>query len=117
MIAEVHNTYGGRHTYLLRPDAAGTADDIDKRFYVSPFLPMGGTYTMRTPLPGRRLSVVVTLRQGGETPFIATLTGPGRELTARAAVRAVLGIETSRRKQKKLGYVMLAVSLGHARLT
>jgi hypothetical protein len=32
----------------------------------------------------------------------------------RAAVRAVLGIETSGRKQKKSGYVMLAVSLGHA---
>ncbi|HEY5879978.1 MAG TPA: DUF1365 domain-containing protein [Nakamurella sp.] len=89
VIAEVHNTYRGRHVYLLRPDGTG-ADRVDKQFYVSPFLPMGGTYTMRTPLPGARLSVAITLRQGEGTPFVATLTGPGRPLTTGAAVRAVL---------------------------
>ena len=89
VIAEVHNTFGGRHVYVLRPNASG-ADDVDKCFYVSPFLPMGGTYTMRTPLPGERLSVAITLRQGGASPFVATLTGPGRPLTARTAARAVL---------------------------
>lgn len=89
VIAEVHNTYGGRHTYLLRPDEAG-ADQVGKRFYVSPFLPMGGSYTMRTPLPGERLAVSITLHQDGATPFVATLTGPGRPLTPAAATRAVL---------------------------
>ena len=89
VIAEVHNTYGGRHTYLLRPDRAGT-DRVDKRFYVSPFLPMGGTYTMRTPLPAERLSVSVTLRQAGATRFVATLTGLGDPLTTRTAIRALL---------------------------
>ncbi len=88
VIAEVHNTYSGRHAYLLRPDHTG-ADDVRKEFYVSPFLPMGGTYTMRTPPPGERLSVAVTLRQGGATTFVATLTGPGRELTTRTALRAL----------------------------
>jgi DUF1365 family protein len=89
VIAEVHNTYGGRHAYLLRPDQAGT-DRVDKSFYVSPFLPMGGTYTMRTPLPGERLSVSVTLRQAGATRFVATLTGLGDPLTTRTATRALL---------------------------
>ena len=74
---------------MLRPDESGV-DDVDKCFYVSPFLPMGGTYTMRTPLPGERLSVAITLRQDGATPFVATLTGPGRPLTTRVAARAVL---------------------------
>lgn len=92
VIAEVHNTYGGRHAYVLRPGRGGadSVDTVDKCFYVSPFLPMGGTYTMRTPLPGERLSVAITLRQDGATPFVATLTGPGRPLTARTATRAVL---------------------------
>ena len=91
VIAEVHNTYGGRHAYLLRPGTGGAdADQVDKRFYVSPFLPMGGTYTMRTPLPGERLSVSVTLRQGGTTRFVATLAGSGVRLTTRTAVRALL---------------------------
>ena len=89
VIAEVHNTYRGRHVYVLRPDSSG-ADSVRKRFYVSPFLPMGGTYTMRTPLPGPRLSVSVTLQQDGSTPFVATLTGSGRPLTTRAAMGAVL---------------------------
>jgi DUF1365 family protein len=89
VIAEVHNTYRGRHVYVLRPDATGSGR-VDKQFYVSPFLPMGGTYTMRTPLPGRRLSVAVTLCQDGSTPFVATLTGPGRELTIRSAIGALL---------------------------
>lgn len=89
VIAEVHNTYGGRHAYLLRPGQNGT-DRVDKRFYVSPFLPMGGTYTMRTPLPGQRLAVSVALRQAGTTRFVATLTGTGEPLTTRTAVRALL---------------------------
>ena len=85
VIAEVHNTYGGRHVYVLRPDESG-GDTVDKVFYVSPFLPMGGTYLMRTPLPGERLSVSIALRQDGATPFVATLTGRGRPMTTRSAV-------------------------------
>ena len=89
VIAEVHNTYGGRHAYLLQPGVDGT-DRVDKNFYVSPFLPMGGTYTMRTPLPGERLSVSVTLRQAGTTRFVATLTGIGEPLTTRSALRSLV---------------------------
>ena len=86
VIAEVHNTYGGRHVYVLRPDDAGR-DTVDKQFYVSPFLPMGGTYLMRTPLPGRvALSVSIALRQGGRTPFVATLTGRGRPAATAGAI-------------------------------
>jgi len=89
VIAEVHNTYGGRHVYLLRPDDAGR-DTVGKQFYVSPFLPMGGTYLMRTPLPGDGLSVSIALRQGGQTPFVATLTGRGRPITTGSAITALL---------------------------
>ena len=89
VIAEVHNTYGGRHVYLLRPDHAGR-DTVGKEFYVSPFLPMGGSYLMRTPPPGESLSVSIALRQGGQTPFVATLTGRGRPIGTRSAVTALL---------------------------
>lgn len=89
VIAEVHNTYGGRHVYLLRPDDAGR-DTVDKAFYVSPFLPMGGTYLMRTPMPGDKLAVSIALRQGGDTPFVATLTGRGRAITTRSTVASLL---------------------------
>ena len=49
VVAEVHNTYGERHAYLLRPDEAGTAV-TDKGFYVSPFFDVSGTYELRFTL-------------------------------------------------------------------
>jgi len=89
VIAEVHNTYGGRHVYLLRPDESGR-DQVGKEFYVSPFLPMGGSYLMRTPLPAERLSVSIVLRQDEATPFVATLIGTGRVATTRAVLGSLV---------------------------
>jgi DUF1365 family protein len=74
VVAEVHNTYGGRHCYLLRTDAQGRAS-VDKEFYVSPFLEVDGHYVMRLPKPGDRLSVTIALRQNGKTTFSATMRG------------------------------------------
>ena len=74
VVAEVHNTYGGRHCYLLRTDDRGRAS-VDKEFYVSPFLRVDGHYVMRLPKPGDRLSVTIALRQDGKTTFSATMRG------------------------------------------
>lgn len=79
VVAEVRNTYGGRHSYLMAADALRT----DKAFYVSPFYPVEGEYTMRLPLPDERLTVAVTLHRDGEPPFLAAMTGvrrPGARL-------------------------------------
>lgn len=73
-VAEVRNTYGGRHCYLLDTDEAGRAETA-KQFYVSPFYPVEGGYTMRMPEPGAEVSVTVTLHRTGERPFSAVLTG------------------------------------------
>jgi DUF1365 family protein len=86
VVAEVHNTYGERHCYLL-PGASAT---VDKEFYVSPFLQMGGSYEMRVPEPDDRLSVTIKLTQDGSTPLIATLRGTRTPATPGAVVRAVL---------------------------
>lgn len=74
VVAEVHNTYGGRHCYLLRTDDQGRAS-VDKEFYVSPFLEVDGRYVMRLPKPGDQLSVTIALRQHGKTTFSATMCG------------------------------------------
>ncbi|MEU6151886.1 DUF1365 domain-containing protein [Actinosynnema sp. NPDC047251] len=89
VIAEVHNTYGERHAYLLHPDAAGRAR-VDKDFYVSPFLEMSGHYVMRVPEPADELSVTIALRQGGATPFSATMKGRRRPATPRELVRLLV---------------------------
>ena len=62
VVAEVHNTYGGRHCYLLTPDAAGRAS-VDKALYVSPFNPVDGSYDMRFTLPTDLVHVGIILRR------------------------------------------------------
>lgn len=75
VIAEVRNTYGQRHAYLVRPDSKGVAR-AEKRLYVSPFNDMSGGYTMSVPPPDRSgFDVRVTLHRPGERPFVATWTG------------------------------------------
>ncbi|MFD6531085.1 DUF1365 domain-containing protein [Streptomyces sp. NPDC060184] len=81
VVAEVHNTYGERHAYLLRPDADGRAS-AEKDFYVSPFFPVDGSYRMRLPEPGARLSLTIHLERDGQRPFTATVRGTGRSAGA-----------------------------------
>ncbi|MET0133051.1 MAG: DUF1365 domain-containing protein [Kibdelosporangium sp.] len=89
VVAEVHNTYGERHCYLMDPGADGRAE-VAKEFYVSPFQQMGGEYEMRLPEPGERLAVTIKLNQGGGTPLVATLTGTRTPASTGAVVRTVL---------------------------
>jgi DUF1365 family protein len=89
VVVEVHNTYGGRHRYLLRPDDRDRAT-APKEFYVSPFFPVDGEYRMRLPRPGERLALTIALHRDGGTPFAATLHGVRRPLTARSLLRAAL---------------------------
>ncbi|MFF4660871.1 DUF1365 domain-containing protein [Streptomyces sp. NPDC001381] len=89
VVAEVHNTYGGRHCYLLHPDATGSARTA-KEFYVSPFFPVDGAYRMRLPPPGDRLALTVHLDRDGGHPFTATVQGVRREATAAQLLRLAL---------------------------
>lgn len=89
LVAEVHNTYGERHAYLLDPDPGGRAE-TDKAFYVSPFLTVDGRYLMRFSPPGPTVSVTMALRQGGQTPFTATLRGTAKAATLGTILRTSL---------------------------
>ena len=92
VVAEVHNTYGGRHGYLLRPDAAGAEKELrtDKEFYVSPFFPVDGRYRMRLPPPGARLDVTVHLDREGGRAFTATVRGTRRAVSTASLLRLAL---------------------------
>jgi DUF1365 family protein len=81
-VAEVHNTYGDRHAYLLSPDADGRSE-VDKAMYVSPFYPVDGHYSILVSAPGTEVAVSVTLRREGAAPFVATLRGRRRPATLR----------------------------------
>jgi uncharacterized protein len=89
VIAEVHNTYGERHRYLVRPSGAGHGRTA-KTFYVSPFLEVAGEYRMRLPVPGERLALTVALVQDDRTVFTASLTGRHRTARPMNVLRTVL---------------------------
>ena len=88
VVAEVHNTYGERHRYLLRPDERGRAE-VGKEFYVSPFFPVDGGYRMRLPEPATGSRSSITLhRPGGAAVRRQRARHAGAPATRRAAGRA-----------------------------
>lgn len=91
VIAEVHNTYGERHCYLLETDDAGRAT-VPKAFYVSPFNDIEGRYRMKLPEPAERLAVSIVLEREGQKPFVATVDGTRREATVPNILAAALAV-------------------------
>ncbi len=91
VVAEVHNTYGERHCYLLETDERG-AVRTSKEFYVSPFNDLDGEYRMRLPLPDTALALSIVLARDGKAPFVATVSGRCVPATTREIVRSALAI-------------------------
>ncbi|XAS77908.1 DUF1365 domain-containing protein [Dermatophilaceae bacterium Sec6.4] len=92
VIAEVHNTYGERHAYLIRPDARGRAN-VHKDFYVSPFNDVSGEYTMSLPEPDTDFDIAITLRRPDQRPYATGWRGrrvEGRRDTAKAVLATPL---------------------------
>jgi DUF1365 family protein len=88
VLAEVHNTYGERHCYPLHvTERAGAT--VDKEFYVSPFFAVEGRYDIRTRLTGETVAVGISLTQGEETVFTASVTGDLQPETRGRVLRAV----------------------------
>ena len=93
VIAEVTNTFGDRHSYLvhhpdLRPIERTDRLNAQKIFHVSPFQPVEGQYEFRFDITDDRIGIWIDYNQtqGG---IIATLTGRRRPLTNMAILRAL----------------------------
>ena len=84
VIAEVHNTYGERHAYLLPP--ADLPVVTAKEFYVSPFNPVDGYYEVRAPRPDTEVDITVALHRDHRRAvpdFTANMRGQRRPATIR----------------------------------
>ena len=88
-VFEVHNTYGGRHSYLLQCDDSGRSQ-TDKAFYVSPFNDVSGTYKIQLRLDVEVVSVSVGLERGSERVFTAVTRGTPEPATTRSTLRVSL---------------------------
>jgi DUF1365 family protein len=81
VIAEVHNTYGERHAYLLPP--ADLPVITAKKLYVSPFNAVDGYYLVQAPRPDSEVDITVELRRDRSPAFTANLRGQRRPATNR----------------------------------
>ena len=97
VVAEITNTpWDERHAYVLpvasaeRVGARVLRWQFDKRFHVSPFLPMDMRYDWRFSIPGDRLDVHMENRSGDTLVFDATLTLHREPLSGTTLARALL---------------------------
>ncbi len=104
VIAEVHNTYGGRHAYLLPPDA-GQPAMVTKKLYVSPFNAVDGYYLVRAPRPDSELNVTISLHRENQPAFVATMRGSRRP----AGIRQILQLQLTAPLAPLMGSVGIRV--------
>ena len=88
IVAEITNTpWGERHAYVLDARSQAGSDpcswEFAKDFHVSPFFDMGQVYRWRFGVPGERLEVHMTNREGGVDVFHAGVSCERHALTAR----------------------------------
>lgn len=79
IIAEVRNTFGERHCYLLKPREDATGWPLRqyhaKDFHVSPFIQMDAGYDFRLSRPNEALRIVIREYQDKRLMLVATQTG------------------------------------------
>jgi uncharacterized protein len=85
MIYEVHNTFGGRHSYVTEAIAADAPNfyQAEKVFYVSPFNKIEGQYGLKASQPLDRVSVGVALTTQDGPTLNAYFAGQRVELNDR----------------------------------
>jgi len=92
VLAEVNNTFGGSHTYWLRPDPASRTfrSAAEKSLYVSPFMPADLDYAFAFTPPASHLVAHMQTSRQGSVLFDATLSLERRPWTATEIHRALL---------------------------
>lgn len=94
VIAEVNNTFGEKHSYLLasKPGQAPYQQpyEAEKCFHVSPFFDLSGRYRFDLAEPGERLRVLIHETREGVPILDASLAGERRALDDGAILAQVL---------------------------
>ena len=94
IIAEVRNTFGETHSYLLASDGRALPyqqeHEKEKCFHVSPFFDLVGRYRFTFDEPGERYRIVIHETRDGVPILDATLAGERRRLADSTIVTQVL---------------------------
>lgn len=94
VIAEVSNTFGDRHSYLVAHDDLREINKSDtitaqKIFHVSPFQDIAGGYTFRFDIQSDQIGIWIDFSED-RAGLIATLSGPVKPLTNLGILGALL---------------------------
>jgi cyclopropane-fatty-acyl-phospholipid synthase len=81
VLAQVNNTFGETHLYVLTPDAETGRFGTDKAFHVSPFFPRKGGYEFEFSALGDEMRVAITYILEGGPALTASFTGAARTMT------------------------------------
>jgi DUF1365 family protein len=96
VLAEVNNTFGEHHFYLLSKGGAPVTwpvnQSVEKAFHVSPLMDMQASYDFRLSRPAERLSILIRQRKGDELTLVASQQGEGYELSERLLLSAMVRI-------------------------
>lgn len=96
VIAEVRNTFGERHCYLLKPNSPDSGWPLRQRhhkdFHVSPFIDMDAAYEFRLSRPDEKLRVVIREFQKDRLMLVATQTGRRRPFRSGELLRQLLRV-------------------------
>ena len=96
MLAEVSNTFGEKHHYVLQPvnPDAELAEAIrfrfPKAFYVSPFFRVQGEYELLLTEDADDVSLQINLRQDGQLVLSAEMAARGTPLTSRSLAASAI---------------------------
>ena len=98
VIYEVSNTFGERHSYVIRaqPGARALHQHADKSFHVSPFLPMNMAYAFRVSPPGENLAIGITVSDASGPVLAAVHTARREAMTDAALLRAAFAYQIGR---------------------
>ena len=86
VLAQVRNTFGEMHLYLLDADRAEIVDGrmqflADKQFHVSPFFSRQGHYEFRLTDPDEHVDNTLQYHVDGQLVLVARIHGQGQPLT------------------------------------
>ena len=92
IVAEVNNTFGERHCYVLQPGAEGGFRNLtsQKRLFVSPFYPESGEYRFSFNHDFLQPTVSIDYFDEGELQLNTAIWGKSRRLTTSAALQALI---------------------------
>ena len=90
VLAQVNNTFGETHLYVLKPEEDGHSFRTGKVFHVSPFFPRQGRYAFRLTSPENTLSLEIRYFLEEQQVLLAAFDGTAKPMTPGILARTVL---------------------------